>query len=669
MIKYRPDIDGLRAIAILSVLIFHIDPKYLSGGFVGVDIFFVISGFLITYIIKNEIETTSGFSFKNFYLRRARRLLPALFVTLFGSSIFAVLFFSPSLLSSFGGSLSSALLSVSNVFFWIEADYFDVSAKLKPLLHTWPLSIEEQFYLFWPLVLLLLLRLSDKKYLFGTIILLILLSLYLNIVFQNGNVSFIQNNFSTISEYFSDGKSTIFFLLPFRVYEFMFGAILVWIVNYELKQKYIYDILFILGLFFIGYSVVFFDENMLFPSYYGIIPVFGTVLLIFSSSFSSFNYLLSNKVFVSIGLISYSLYLVHWPIIVFWNYLDNSITKYDKIYILLLSFVLAYLSYRFVEQPFRKRAIEFKSINKKLLVVVAFGSLMFAGYHMHKNNGWTWRVGDGYSEVVFDDIGSASNFHKIFYGGANYKRTGGINTTNPADIVLIGDSHAGHLLEGLYKVISEPYDLNLYNSSGTSCITLPNFTRTTKGADWDSKCSDSLNLGLKYLGDNENAILIVAASWISQMGRADILDTNSQRLHKVVTREDVLEGILKLKSIIQNKKLVIVGSVPGAGDNLYDIFTRPRLLSFGDNNDLTSYLRTSPKDNVVMFNEFLAQKAIETEKFIFLNPMDVFCESNICTNIDSEKRLIYSDRGHLSKYGSIELIKGFEKYLMEVISK
>ncbi|EFU70275.1 acyltransferase [Aliarcobacter butzleri JV22] len=153
-IKYRADIDGLRAIAILSVLIFHLDAKYLSGGFVGVDIFFVISGFLITSIIKKEIEETSSFNFKNFYIRRIRRLFPALFVTLAITTIIVAFIFSPTHLSSYGGSLVTSLLSVSNFFFWVESDYFDVSSKVKPLLHTWTLSIEEQFYLIWPITLL-----------------------------------------------------------------------------------------------------------------------------------------------------------------------------------------------------------------------------------------------------------------------------------------------------------------------------------------------------------------------------------------------------------------------------------------------------------------------------------------------------------------------------------
>lgn len=282
---------------------------------------------------------------------------------------------------------------------------------------------------------------------------------------------------------------------------------------------------------------------------------------------------------------------------------------------------------------------------------------------MHNHDGWTWRVGSGYSEVVFEDIGSASEFHKTFYGGAGYKRNGAINSVSEkADIVLIGDSHAGHLLEGIYKVIIKPKNLSLYASTGTSCITLPNFTRVTGGANWDKMCSDSLKQGLDYLNTNDNSVLIVATSWVSQMNRADILDENGQRTGKEVSKEDVLDALLKLKSKIGSKKLVVVGVVPGAGENLYDIFTRP---SFSAKNDLTTYLKSSSKDSFVEFNNFLDEQSKKTQKFIFLNPFDIFCKNNLCSNIDSEKRLVYSDKSHLSKYGSVMLIDGFKDELLK----
>ena len=161
-LNYRSDIDGIRAIAIISVLLFHIDSTYLSGGFIGVDIFFVISGFLITNLIKKEIESTGKFSFTNFYIRRIRRLFPALIVVLVLTTISATLILSPTHLSRFGGALTSSLFSLSNLYFWLEADYFDESSKLKPLLHTWSLSIEEQFYFVWSITLMFLMKLRKN---------------------------------------------------------------------------------------------------------------------------------------------------------------------------------------------------------------------------------------------------------------------------------------------------------------------------------------------------------------------------------------------------------------------------------------------------------------------------------------------------------------------------
>lgn len=663
-LNYRPEIDGLRAIAILSVLIFHIDATYLSGGFVGVDIFFVISGFLITGIIKNEIETTGKFSFKNFYMRRVKRLLPALFVVFIITSIISVFLLSPTHLSSYGGSLVSAIFSMSNIFFWIESDYFDVSAKVKPLLHTWSLSIEEQFYFFWPLLLLFLLRLKNKKYTFVSFFILTGLSFYMNDRFDDGSVSFINNYLPSIKEYFTDGKSTIFFLLPFRIYEFILGAIVVWLINYKLSRKYLYDILFIIGLFLVAYSVFFFNESIIFPSYYGLIPTFGTALLIYASYYSRLKILLSNKFFVGVGLVSYSLYLVHWPIIVFWNYLSQNISLVEKIVMFIISFVLAYFSYKYIEQPFRKK--EFNIFAPKVLNIsfsILF-VLIFIGINSYVTNGWNWRVN---TPVVFENVGDSKDFHKKFYGGQGYPYTGAVNTTNPADIVVIGDSHGRHYLEGLYKEIAKPNDLNLYSSSGTSCIMLPSFTRTTEGKDWDKLCSDALKKGLEFLKQSDNNILLLSASWVSQMQRADILDEKGNRQHKAITKEDIGKGILQLKELIGSKTLIVIGQVPGAEKNLYDIFTRPNPIFF--NVDYSHYLASPIRDDFKEFNQYLKKLSNTTKEFIFLDPFDILCKDGVCKNTDDKKRLIYSDKSHLSKYGSIEVIDGFKNILLKELDK
>jgi len=665
-IKYRADIDGLRAIAILSVLVFHLDASYLTGGFVGVDIFFVISGFLITSIIKKEIEETSSFNFKKFYIRRIRRLFPALFVTLFITTIVVSFIFSPTHLSSYGGSLVTSLLSISNFFFWIESDYFDVSAKVKPLLHTWTLSIEEQFYLIWPITLLFLVKIKRKSVLFILFISLLLITFLFTYIFKDGNVLLINYFLPFAKDLFSDGKSTIFFLLPFRFFEFLFGAVLVWFIHYKLSKRVYYDILFLIGLGFILYSIFYFDENMIFPYYNAIFPTLGTAFLIYSSINSRFSFILENKIFVYIGLISYSLYLVHWPIIVIWNYISDNVTIYDNSIITILCLLFATLSYKYIEQPFRNKTIDMNKKSIKNILISLFLFINIIGLSMYYFNGWSWRVN---SIVNFENVGDTKNFHKKFYGGEGYPYTGAVQTKNKADIVVLGDSHARHYLEGFYKVIAKPYNLNLYSSSGTSCIMLPNFTRTTKGIDWDERCPKALKQGIEFLkSGTKNSILILSASWLSQMNRADILDENKVRLNKKVTYADILEGIYKLKEIIGDRKLIIIGQVPGAGKNLYDIFSRPNPI-FSNNKDLEKNFTSSLKTEIKEFNNYLEKASNRTKKFIFFDPSKVLCEDNICNNLDKKRYLIYSDSSHLSKYGSIEVIEGFKSELLELINK
>lgn len=216
---YHRHIDGLRAISVLSVIFYHFGQPLFSGGYVGVDIFFVISGFLITKLILSELENTGTFNFKRFYIRRMRRLIPALLATLVGSLLCAAILYSPEQLSAFGKSLSSAILSVSNILFWTESGYFDADSHLKPLLHTWSLSVEEQFYLFWPAILVFFIgaQRNHSKIIY-TLLFIGFFSFILNAIWVNGNFD-------------SDYKSTIFYLTPFRIFELTLGALAIFIAS------------------------------------------------------------------------------------------------------------------------------------------------------------------------------------------------------------------------------------------------------------------------------------------------------------------------------------------------------------------------------------------------------------------------------------------------------
>ena len=652
---YRPDIDGLRAFAVISVLLFHLGIDWFPGGFVGVDIFFVISGFLITGIIKKEIETTGKFHFGAFYMRRIRRLFPALFLVLLITAFVAALLFSPSHFSRVGGAFSSALVSVSNIFFWAEADYFDVSAKVKPLLHTWSLGIEEQFYLFWPLLLLFIFKIH-KSWFIPALLFFGVLSLVANIYYGNGVADTWNEN----------GKSTIFFLLPFRVFEFVIGALLVWCTHSYLKKQWQYEVLFILAITLMLYAVMIFNEKMLFPSYLALVPSIGAALVIYTGNKATLARVLTTPFTVWIGLISYSLYLVHWPLIVFWQYIiKGELSWYEQVTITALSITFAYTIYRFVEKPFFTKKIDITTPNWRNLLIIAFITFVAVGLHIKESNGWTWRMS---SSASLEYVGDAGNFHKVFYGGAGYPYFGAVNTKSKPDIIVMGDSHGRHYAEGIFKVLAEPNNLSFYNASGTSCFHLPNFTRITKGTNWNKLCPNSLNKALNFVSLGKLPVVILSHSWDTQISVAGLLDADGNLLDKKITANTVIEGILELKKRIGNSPLVVIGMVPGTGGhNLYDIFSRP-VLPFFTALTPDEYLITDEKISRVTFNESLRKAAEKTGQFIFLDPHDVLCDAGLCRNLDDKKHLIYSDRLHLSKYGSIEVIKGFLPALQKINS-
>ena len=301
-LSYRRDIDGLRCIAVLSVVAYHAGLSWLGGGFAGVDIFFVISGYLITSLILQE-QLDNRFSLGNFYIRRARRLFPALFVVLASSTIFAWWLLMPREMEDFGESLATAAAFSSNFMFWSEAGYFDGPSEFKPLLHTWSLAIEEQYYMLFPL-LLLACKAAGR---------------YLSILLSVALVSL------TVAQWFiSVAPAATFFLLPHRLWELMVGSLLAvaairypdWFVHWTPATR---EAVSLIGLLAIAVTVLTYSSETAFPGVNAALPTLGTACLIaagIDGSTATLN-LLSMRPFVAIGLISYSLYLWHWPVLVF----------------------------------------------------------------------------------------------------------------------------------------------------------------------------------------------------------------------------------------------------------------------------------------------------------------------------------------------------------------
>jgi peptidoglycan/LPS O-acetylase OafA/YrhL len=339
---YRKDIDGLRALAVLPVILFHGGFEWLSGGYIGVDIFFVISGYLITSIILKE-HSAGNFSLLNFYERRVRRILPALFFVLFACLPFAWFWLLPHELENFGESLLAVNVFSSNILFWQESGYFAPDAELIPLLHTWSLAVEEQFYVIFPLIIMLFWRFG-KGVLISLISVIALMSL-------------------GIAEWgWREFPDANFYLIPSRAWELMLGSLSAFYLYYyadhlTVLNRWIYHIASLFGLSLIFYALLAFDKTIPFPSLYALLPTLGAVLIILFSQPNTLVYrFLALKPMVGIGLISYSAYLWHFPLFVF-----AKIYYMDELSILLIgllslmALVMGYLSWRFIERPFRNK--------------------------------------------------------------------------------------------------------------------------------------------------------------------------------------------------------------------------------------------------------------------------------------------------------------------------
>jgi Predicted acyltransferases len=439
---YRPDIDGLRAVAVLAVVLFHLQSDLLRGGFAGVDIFFVISGYLITRLLVHEIESTGNVRFAQFYLRRLRRLFPALACTLLVSFGIAAVLFSPDYFQRASESAIAALFSVSNILFWIESGYFDQTALTKPLLHTWSLSVEEQFYLVWPAILALSARLAGPRSLPITVAAVGIISFSLNAIVANSALfGASPSAFAAITE---SPHDSLFFLTPFRMFELAIGAAVVWTERRHLPTKRLADALSLLGLALIGCSVVSLTEHDLFPYYHALPPCLGTALLIHAARTGYINGTLSVRPMRFIGKISYSLYLVHWPLIVFYTYrAGHDISFVEGTALFAASIAMATAMYLWIEQPFRSSRIS--NVPFVTGCAAACGLIAMPAVNAAANDGWPWRVPVEIREALAH-AGNQLDERKAFEQSVNAGWYSSFTEDGRQKVLIIGDSMSRDLL-------------------------------------------------------------------------------------------------------------------------------------------------------------------------------------------------------------------------------
>lgn len=599
---YRKDIDGLRAIAVYAVILFHLKIDFfggfkLNGGFIGVDVFFVISGFLISSIILREIEKKK-FSIKNFYNRRARRILPIFILVGFLSSAFSFYLFLPGDLIEFSNSLLSSIFFSSNFFFWQNTGYFFAENELKPLIHTWSLSVEEQFYILFPIFILIGLR-YFKRLITPLLFTVLLLSLVLADIESR------------------DGSTGSFFLLPTRAWELIAGILCAIILKNNVHfPRLVRESLSLIGLAFIIFSVILFEEKMAHPGFITLFPVIGTMLIIiFSNENILFYKVLGNRFLVFNGLISYSLYMWHQPIISFLSYTGEINSFLNKIYIIFFLIVISFLSWKYIEVPARNKKI----ISNKIYYLISSFSLITLIIIS-----CTGILSKGLlSKYPVKDYNLLLNENQ--YGKYVWKKSSNIelkefSNSSKKKVIIIGDSFSQDLLNSF---IENEYENEIefsWYSINFDC----------KIPIIDLKC---LNRNLKIHNNlkkliNKADVVFLSMAW----GDEHLLDFD----------KIFLEDELKFFS----KKLILVGTKQFKFINGKS-WTRKDILKLKESERLN--LRTETSKELINRNNQMKRNYEKN----FISLMDIFCDENFhCSLFDRDSRIISYDGAHLTKSGA-----------------
>jgi peptidoglycan/LPS O-acetylase OafA/YrhL len=640
--KYRPEIDGLRALAVVPVIFFHAGFELFSGGFVGVDVFFVISGYLITTILIEDIEN-KRFSLVNFYERRARRILPALFFVMLVCIPFAWNWMLPNQMKDFSQSLAAVSLFASNLLFWKESGYFEAAAEQKPLLHTWSLAVEEQYYVLFPIFLFLAWR-YGKNRVFWMIAVMASISLLL-------------------SEWgWRNDASANFYLAPTRAWELFAGSIVAFIVHKNGVQKNNY--LALLGLIAIIFSIFIYDKSTPFPSVYALVPVLGVVLLILcADKETSVARLLGSKIFVGVGLISYSAYLWHQPLFAFARIrLVETPSSLQILALIVSSIILAYFSWRYIEKPFRQRDVMSRKVifSFSLIGVMFF---LFLGYQGHSTNGFKSLILNDRELAVLETT-ERSREPTCEY--AIEKCLEFLEHGEKDTILLLGDSNAYHFSSGLRNLADDmSYDLVQLTEGG--CLPLAEFYQLQQSHFLNMECitfNKMIKTSLSEL-DKKVDIIIVSAAWLVYFYGNDLYSEieNLKGLPKISTvrlsldgeneirREDREEIFSQyLNSLIKNlsdaaNKVIVVGPLPPSitrFDSKFSIFNPRPLLSQNYFNATSSFSK--------VFREALTGSKVST-----IDLASQLCSENFC-DVERDGIYLYGDPIHFSHYGQSAIV-------------
>ncbi|MCP3928802.1 MAG: acyltransferase [Bacteroidetes bacterium] len=668
-IPYRPDIDGLRAIAVLGVLLYHLNHRLCPGGFTGVDIFFVISGYLITSIIIGEIQANQ-FSLTRFYERRIRRILPAYFFLLLFTSTFAYLILTPVALEQYGKAMSHSLLFISNFLFAEKIDYFAKTFNSSPLLHTWSLAVEEQFYLIWPLALSLI-GASIFRRIFKFIFLIVL------------GLSFI------ISEVLAGAEPKLsFFMIYSRAWELGIGAMIALPFFPSPTSKKQIEFLSTIGILFILTSFLLVNNNSTFPGISASFAALGTAFIIYSGEFHERGYvhrILSLKPLVYIGLISYSLYLWHWPLITFTKYyFSRELYFYEMPILGTLSIIFAYLSFRFIEKPFRKR-IPSKKLQKttvttssrtlfksrSIFIGALTVSIFLLGFSIsvEKTEGLPFR----FTHMDQPNLYSGNPFRESCHLSRpdtelNSSEKCSYNYGKKKAIIW-GDSHADHFMPALQSW-AQNHNIELRQISKSACAPIVGeiemYRLSHNKYTRYSEC-ENVNGKIMQLIEKENIeIVLLAGRWAHFFPMTDslnpeqyLLDATTNKPSDETTTKIFKENFLSMISTLtdQGVEVIILGQVPFFTKNpaeCYLIEETPIKNFIVDNPIPSIDVCSTAKREINMqlagsLEFFLELHTIED--VTFFDPVPYFCDETDCRGMQKNK-ILYSDSHHLNVEGA-----------------
>lgn len=613
--SYRPDIDGMRAIAVLLVILYHADFTFMTGGYVGVDVFFVLSGFLITLGIDKEMNNNS-FSFGKFYLTRIRRIIPVLVFIMLIVTIPAYFILFSDDLESYSRTLIHTILSTNNIHLWINnGDYFAGNSELKPFLHTWSLSVEEQFYFLWPILLLFLHRKLSLQKRLVFIVLFLVLGVVLSVYLTNTN------------------PNLAYFLLPARIFELTIGACLAMFWGkLPVFSRNTHHILSIIGITIILIPAVVLNKSSLFPGLNAILPCIGTALLIFTGKEEDnkgiVNKLLFNKSLVLIGLTSYSMYLWHWPIFVFIKYLGINLDGFIRILSLLLIFALSYFSWRFVEQPFRKK---YKYNFKKTLLYIFLPSLSAIALIyavIDSKDGFPERfpeLSEFTPKTNYPNKVRKQCFDKFRIGNCEDCFLG--VKKDSLDGMLIGDSFANHTAAFL-DVLAKDAELYIHDSAAGGYPLMNGLNKDGSAHYPEQYAIERLNYAKKFKN------IFISANWegLSEPeNKATYLSTIKTLGELVKTGKKIIifEALRKTTEMNLHRAKLVKAKIP---------------VYFSERNfSIPEYKR--PNDYIIY------EIKRKFPSIIIINLNDVMCENGDC-KIELNNTIIYRNSDHLNTSGA-----------------